>query len=263
MVYAKLLVVYSVQGGVGKTLTAVNLADTLARQGAKVLLIDWDERGQATQALGLPVRAGLSGWLLDSDPAAYRPHLLATGTKQLALLPGDPSLRAALQTISDDLAQRDRSPTHLQDHVQALVTTSVYDYVVCDTTPIHYDHLPEKILAAQPGTVVIPVAMDNLDLAAVEVAYATVQDWTSEAQVILLPTFFHPRWKITVANWQQLKAAYPGAVMEPIPYRPQLRVAQSYGLTIHEQDPKSDLLPLFAELVRWIQRSDGETLFGV
>lgn len=262
MVYKKLLVVYSHEGGVGKTLIAVNLADMLARQGANVLLMDWDERGQAAQALGLPVRSGLSEWLVATDRLAHRPYLSATGTKNLALLPSDPSLRGAIQFIANGVAKADLAPTYLQDKMQGLVTSTAYDYIVCDTTPVHRDRVPDKILAIHPGTVVIPVAMDHMDLTKVQAAYETVQDWTPEAQVILLPTFFHPRWKITVANLQQWQAAYPGIVMEAIPYRPQLRVAQSTGLTVYEQDPRSNRLPRFTQLVRWIQREADEILLG-
>jgi hypothetical protein len=59
-----------------------------------------------------------------------------------------------------------------------------------------------------------------------------------------------------------LQETYPGAVMAPLPYRPALRVAQSAGLTIYEQDKESELLAVLAQLVRWIQCSPNEILFG-
>ena len=48
------------KGGVGKTVTAINLSYTLATLGERVLLLDLDPQGNATFALG-PDPDGLEG----------------------------------------------------------------------------------------------------------------------------------------------------------------------------------------------------------
>ena len=60
----KTMLVTSSQAGEGKTATVVNLALSLAQQGARVLLIDADlRRPRCHHALGLPEGAGLSEYL--------------------------------------------------------------------------------------------------------------------------------------------------------------------------------------------------------
>jgi cellulose biosynthesis protein BcsQ len=48
MADAKVITVYSTKGGVGKTTTTLHLADYLAKKGAKVAMIDADERAMLT-----------------------------------------------------------------------------------------------------------------------------------------------------------------------------------------------------------------------
>lgn len=49
----KVIAIAQAKGGVGKTTTALNLGVGLARQGKKVLLIDFDQQGDLTKCLGV------------------------------------------------------------------------------------------------------------------------------------------------------------------------------------------------------------------
>src|SRR5882672_12355326 len=89
----KVLSMYSIKGGVGKTSAAVNLAYLAAREGEPTLLWDLDPQGSATFLLRVrpKVKGGAKGIVRKRRPldAAIR----ATDFANLDLVPADLSYR--------------------------------------------------------------------------------------------------------------------------------------------------------------------------
>lgn len=89
----KTIATYSIKGGVGKTTSAVNLADQAARSGARVLLWDLDPQGATTFFLRVkPVVKGGAERLIGKK-GALAESIRATDLPGLHLVPADFSFR--------------------------------------------------------------------------------------------------------------------------------------------------------------------------
>jgi len=89
----KVLATYSIKGGVGKTTSAVNLADEAARAGWRVLLWDLDPQGAATFFLRVKPKVKGGAGKLIGPRGLVDPHVRATDAPGVHLLPADFSLR--------------------------------------------------------------------------------------------------------------------------------------------------------------------------
>jgi len=108
----------------GKSITAANLAITMASAGSRVLLVDADLRKGALHRLfGLPAGAGLSEAL--SKGAAWETAVQATKFGLLFLLPA-----GAFTVQSSELFIGETTRKFLREAV------AQYDYVILDTVPV-------------------------------------------------------------------------------------------------------------------------------
>ncbi|HEY2838305.1 MAG TPA: ParA family protein [Pirellulales bacterium] len=121
----RILCVANQKGGVGKTTTAVNLANGLAKSGARTLLIDLDPQCNAT--------SGLSGKPTERHPlvstAPLSDSLISTATDGLEVLPGSRNVRDIESLLRQDEAQ----VATLRHHLASGMT--VYDFVLIDCPP--------------------------------------------------------------------------------------------------------------------------------
>jgi len=152
------MLVTSSQAGEGKTATVVNLALSLAQQGARVLLVDADMRKpRCHHALGLPEGAGLSEYLLGEReladvtrtialPGARRGEL--DGQRPGARLDFVPSGRVVQQTA--ELLASPRMRSAFADGIER------YDIVLIDSPPM-FPVADASLLATMVDGVVLVV----------------------------------------------------------------------------------------------------------
>jgi chromosome partitioning protein len=125
------------KGGVGKSLMAITAACGLAARGKKVLLIDTDEQGHVSTALGYQKAPGLFNLLeMNADwkdvlwtvqPERFMPPGAALHQAgRLLILPSDVRTRALPFTMRPDAM-------HLYKRLRQV--ENVFDYVLIDTAP--------------------------------------------------------------------------------------------------------------------------------
>ena len=103
----KTIAIVNLKGGVGKTVTAVNVAAILATEyGQRVLLIDADPQANATQSLLPPGEYNTLAGLLTIPDAYYDDLLYHSSIRGLDVLPADDELR----NLDVDLLQGELSP---------------------------------------------------------------------------------------------------------------------------------------------------------
>jgi chromosome partitioning protein len=119
----------SEKGGVGKTITALNVAVILARRGERVLLIDSDPQGNSSYVLAgeEPDPPTLGQILLGSAEAGDA--IRGTGVPGLDVLPARDDLADANDQISSRIG-RERLLAQAMEECEA-----DYGYILLDTTP--------------------------------------------------------------------------------------------------------------------------------
>lgn len=127
------IAIVNLKGGVGKTVTAVNVAAILATEyGQRVLLIDADPQANATQSLLPPGEYDTLARLLAMPDAYYGALLYHSSIRGLDVLPADDELR----NLDVDLLQGERPNLRaIRDLRDAMEEGDAYDCIVIDCRP--------------------------------------------------------------------------------------------------------------------------------
>lgn len=153
----KIYSVMNVKGGVGKTVTAVNLAQILAGEHHKrVLLIDADAQGDASYLLTPDYAdgSGLYGCLVLGGP--YEDCISPTRYRDLDIITGGSDLFYVSMETAEQLT---KSMGDLLDNIR---TDGAYDYIIIDCPPSF--SAPSVAAIANSDRVIIPVKLDALGI---------------------------------------------------------------------------------------------------
>ena len=132
MNHAKVLAVANEKGGVGKTVTVINLGAAVSLKAKKVLIVDMDPQSNATRGLGVEVDADTLNTydiLNNPRPKTAKDAVLQTRWEGLDLIPSHVDLSGAEVELVKETGRENR----LKEALKGL--RSAYDYIIIDTPP--------------------------------------------------------------------------------------------------------------------------------
>jgi chromosome partitioning protein len=156
----RVLAVYNIKGGVGKTATAVNLAYLAAREGAPTLVWDLDPQGASSYYFRIKPKIKGGGKKLIRGKHDLDEFIKGTNYPNLDLIPSDFSLRH-LDLL---LARADKPERQLRRLLKSLADEYVYVFLDC---PPSLSLLSESVLTAA-DVLISPIIPTTLSVRTLE-----------------------------------------------------------------------------------------------
>lgn len=161
----KTVAIMNVKGGVGKTITACNMAHILAKDyNQRVLLVDADPQGDASEFYGISAEDGGLMELLQGGVDCVDELICGTNYERLSVLPADSSLfMLDLESADGALGDYTRRFCDFRDVISEDGET---DIMLIDCPP---SFTPSAIAALKAAdSVIIPVKMDAFSVRGME-----------------------------------------------------------------------------------------------
>ena len=244
----KIISISNQKGGVGKTTTAVNLAQAIAATNRKTLLIDLDPQGNASTASGAKKKSSL----FETTLGKHVSELIQTSSNQYDVLAGGEDLVAMEAALRNN-------PT--KGHIAKSLKELSYDFVFIDTPP-SLNSLTLDALISSDGTL-IPLQCEYYSLEGITSLVNTINKLTNSGLTNnkifgIIRTMVDKRNNLTKDVSDDLEKHFPELLFNTlIPRNVKLAEAPSFGLAGTNYMPESfgakAYLALAGELLRRLE----------
>ena len=245
----KVIAVMNLKGGVGKTVTALNLAACLAEMGHKTLIVDLDPQASATSALNIRAKVTVYGLLVGTRAPAKAVH--KTAYDNLYIIPSELDLAGAeTEVMGVDAAYR------LWEALEWVKDD--FKYVIIDCPP-SLSMLSVNALTAA-NSVLVPVQCDHFALESLQKLMQTLElmkgiNEDLHVEGILL-TMYDPKCGISKQTAARVKAAYGSIIFDAVVGRDgAIGEAASRGIPLIYYDRECGAAKAYLELAKEVGRN--------
>lgn len=258
---SNIIAVSNQKGGVGKTVTSVNLAYGLARHGKRVLLIDLDAQGSATLSLGFnpdKLKTTITDIILNiiNDTPFEATQGILHHQEGIDLLPSN----ITLSSIEFELMNAYGRESILKNYLQSVCPN--YDYIIIDCLPALNIFAVNALTAATK--VLIPVQPQHLSINGMEQLLITIgkvkKRMNKSLEIIgILPTMVMGRATSTKNILKLLHNSYDGKLYVFKNYIPMSVRAAEFsieGTSIYNYDKNGKVAIAYEKLTEEILETE-------
>ncbi len=248
----KVIALYSIKGGVGKTASAVNLAFVTAKAGFRTLLWDLDPQGASSYYFRIKpkVKGGSKDLIAGKRPLDGL--IKGTDFEKLDLLPADFSFRNLDLELDDK-----KKPTKQLKKLLAPLADD-YDFIFLDCPP-SISLLSEAVFAASDA-LLSPIIPTTLSVRTLDQLQSVLTE--KELSLMVLPFFsmLDKRKKMHREIMLSLTESYPATLKTTVPYSSEIERMGVEANPLAAYSHKNDLIntynSLWQEVIAALSRTE-------